>query len=298
MSNKTKKLKTESSLQNENVLSENMSLIPHRFFPRTMFDYDVWNRPLTAGLGPWTTLDLFDPYDSLDHNLVRNLMWIDQPDFLREVVGPVAPHIPHKYRVTVDVHGYSPREINTEISPDKTTLIVSAKEAETHENEHGDYSIKEFKRTYALPKNVEAEKFVSFVTGDGQLVVDFPVKEEKSNSDLFPVVTEEDGKKTVKMHFDLPKSVDPSKVKVTCKDRDLIVQAEDKVEKNDGASQFYYYRRSTFPENTDFEGLKCTMDNNKLSIEAPYVAEPKHVNRAIPVENRSAIQAPPPANGH
>ncbi|CAF1132482.1 unnamed protein product, partial [Brachionus calyciflorus] len=42
-----------------------MSLIPHRF-PRSMFEMDFWSRPEHLGLGP-STLDLFDPFDELDH---------------------------------------------------------------------------------------------------------------------------------------------------------------------------------------------------------------------------------------
>ena len=260
-----------------------MSMIPHGIFPRSAFDYDLWSRPL----GPLTTLDLFDPFDALDHNLCRNLMWIDQPDFLRQVIGPIAPRVPQKYRITVDCNGFNPKSIKTELVEGK--LVVSAKEGETKPDENGDYSVKEFKRTYKLPDNVEHDKMVSFVTGEGQLVIEFPVKQPENKSSALshlPVVTEENGKKQVKMNFELPKHVDPAKVKVTCKDRDVIVQAEDKVEKPDGVSQFYFYQRSTLPENTDFDALKCTLDNNKLSIEAPCSAEPKPSQRTIQVENK------------
>lgn len=270
-----------------------MSIIKHRFFPRSTFDYDIWHRPLAVAsvLGSPSTLDLFDPFDALDHALCRNLLWIDQPDFLRQLVAPVVPRVPHKYRIAVDCAGYNPKSIKTELSADKTKLVVSAKEGETAANEDGDFSVKEFRRTYTLPKDVEVDKMVSFVTGEGRLVVEFPLKlEEKknvSNNESLPVIAEENGKKHVKVNFEVPNGIDPSKISVSCKDRDLIVQAEDKVEKPDGVSQFYYYRRSTLPENTNFDGLKCKLVNNKLMIEAPIDPEIKTNYRTIPIETKN-----------
>lgn len=272
-----------------------MSLIKHNFFPRSMLDYDIWHRPLDVNLGP-STLDLFDPFDALDHTLCRNLHWLDRPDFLEDIVGPVTPKVPHKYRIKVDCHGFNPNSIKTEITSDKSKLIVSAKEGETTANDDGDYSVKEFRRTYKLPNHVEVDKMVSFVTGNSQLVVEFPVLEKKkrreSGGELFPVVSEDkDGNKKVCMNLDLPANIDPSKVKVVCKDRDVIVQAEDKVEKPDGVSQFYYYRRSTMPENTDFDALKCSIDKNKLSIEAPCHSHAKLGHRNVPIENKQEQNA-------
>lgn len=274
-----------------------MSIIKHRFFPRSTFDYDIWQRPLSVGLGLGpSTLDLFDPFDALDNSLVRNLLWIEQPSYLRQMLEPVVPKVPHKYRITVDCRGYNPTSIKTELSADKSKLVVSAKEGEAAKtNDDGDFSVKEFRRTYKLPNDLEADKMVSFVTGDGRLVVEFPMKREekkKSGGDLLPTIVDaENGKKLVKMNFDVPETIDPSKIKVTCKDRDLIVQAEDKVEKPDGVSQFYYFRRSTLPENTDFNAIKCTLDKNTLSIEAPYDPELKPGLRTIPVEMKQAIES-------
>lgn len=285
-----------------------MSIIQHRFFPRSTFDYDIWHRPLTtiaSVLGP-STLDLFDPFDALDHALCRNLLWIDQPDFLRQLVAPSVPRVPHKYRITVDCHDYNPKSIKTELSEDKTKLVVSAREGDkTSTNEDGDYSVKEFRRTYKLPKDVESDKMVSFVTGEGRLVIEFPIKRDEkkaanNNNDVsnsLPVIAEENGKKLVKVNFDVPEGIDPNKITVTCKDRDLIVQAEDKVEKPDGVSQFFYYRRSTLPDNTDFNGLKCSLENNKLVVQAPIDPELKPAYRTIPIEHKQSNNTSIQQNG-
>lgn len=274
------------------------SIIKHRFFPRSTFDYDIWNRPLAVASvlsGP-STLDLFDPFDALDHALCRNLLWIDQPDFLRQLIAPAVPRVPHKYRIAVDCSGYNPKSIKTELSEDKSKLVVSAKEGDNKAtNEDGDFSVKEFRRTYKLPGDVETDKMVSFVTGEGRLVIEFPIKRDEKKTtggsvsgEMHPTITEENGKKIVKVNFEVPDGVDPSKITVSCKDRDVIVQAEDKVEKPDGVSQFFYYRRSTLPENTDFNALKCSLENNKLSIEAPIDPELKPGHRTIPIENKNA----------
>lgn len=255
-----------------------------------MFDMDYWNRPTSLGLGP-STLDLFDPFDHLDHTISRNLSWIDRPDFLESLLAPVVPRVPHKYRITVDCAGFNPKSIQTKVSEDKSKLTVSAKEGEVKANEHEDYSVREFRRTYQLPENVETDKMISFVASNGSLVVEFPIKqkpqvENQPDEELFPqIVDSQDGKsKQIKMSMTLPESVNPDKVKVTCKDRDLIVQAEDKSEKEDGMSQFYYYKRCTLPENTDFNSLKCVMDKNQLCIEAPVNTEFKSNDRSISIE--------------
>lgn len=138
---------------------------------------------------------------------------------------------------------------------------------------------------------------VSFVTPTGKLVVEIPQRDiagqitSGRTEDLLPRIVEgEKGAKSVQMNLSLPDNIDPSKVKVTCKDRDLIVQAEEKSETPDTSSQFYFYRRSTLPENTDFNQLKCVFDKNQLSISAPLNLELRSSERSIPVEMRKSIQ--------
>lgn len=72
---------------------------------------------------------------------------------------------------------------------------------------------------------------------------------------------------------------------VTLKDRDLIVRAEDKIEEKDRMSQFSYYKRSSLPENTDFNALKCNLDKNKLSVTAPLSSDFKPALRQIPIQS-------------
>ena len=68
-----------------------MSLMPitPSFFPRSMFDMDLWGRPSNLGVGP-STWDLFDPFDELDRMMSRNLMWLNEPELSKELI-PIGP---------------------------------------------------------------------------------------------------------------------------------------------------------------------------------------------------------------
>ena len=121
-----------------------------------------------------------------------------------------------------------------------------------------------------------------------------PLKEDRPE-DLFPKITEnKDGTKQVALNCLVPQGIDPSHVHVTCKDRDIIIKAEDKIEKPDSVSRVYYYKRCTMPENTDFNSIKCHLENNKLSIEAPVT---KHNHKHIPIEYKQDSVAKT-TNGH
>jgi HSP20 family molecular chaperone IbpA len=254
-----------------------MALIPHNVFPRSMFDMDQWFHPNSKHTGP-NTLDMFDAFDELDHMVGRNLEWINKPEFML----PVMPRVPQKYRIVVDCHGYQPKSIKTEIVGDRLTVV--GHEEVKHEGE--DFQVKQFKRTYRLPVTCECDKMVSFMTRHGQLVIEFPLRETQvhSNQDLFPrIVDGANGEKSVAMSFHVPEKIDPSKVTVSVKDRDLIVKAEDVIEKPDGISRFFYYKRTTLPENTKFDELKCSYDNHQLSVAAPLDMTFRS-HRSVPIE--------------
>lgn len=263
-------------------------MIPHHFFPRSAFDMDQWFRQphfnnLNHHMAP-TTLDLFDPFDELDHVIGRNFQWLNRPEFVNPLQSLV-PRVPQKYRITVDCVGYKPESIKTELNGHK--LVVIGHEQVKHDGE--DYSVKEFKKTYQLPANAEPEKLVSFMTSHGNLVIEVPLKESEShkNNDLFPQIVEtENGGKAVQMRFSVPENILPSEISVSVKDRDLIVKAEHKVEKSDGMSKFYYYKRTTLPENTDFEHLKCNYDNHKISVDAPLNLNYHRPHRHVPIEHK------------
>lgn len=249
-----------------------MSLMPKfNSLSRRMFDMDDFFRPLS--------LDFFDPFDEMDRMFDRHLRWLNRPDFgspLRSIA------VPEKYRITVDCAGFNPKSIKTEVAGNK--VIVNAREEDRSNPD--DYSIREFKKTYELPSNAQADKLASFVTSNGKLVIEAPLKRENqglSVDNSFPKITD-DGK-SFSLSFNLPERIDPSKINVTCKDRELIIKAEDKQEKQDGMSSFSFYQRSTLPENTDFNAIKCQLENQKLNITAPLLESFSQNYRQIPIEH-------------
>jgi len=263
-----------------------MALLPLSFFPRSMFDVDLWHQPMHYGP---RALDLFDPFDELDLQLNSMVNWLDRP-----AIAPRSAHpqVPQKYRVTVDCPGFNPKSIKTEIQGDK--LIVSGQEGDPNKSSgNEDFSHRSFKRTFQLPKLVEKDKMTSFMDRRGTLVIDIPYKMDESGQtaeDMWPQVRDkQDGSKEVSFSLQFPANIDPSKVQVTAKDRDVIVKAEDKTESPDGYSNFYFYRRSTMPENTNMEGLKCSHENNKLTITAPYMGNAlKHDDKKGAIEHKKS----------
>ena len=110
------------------------------------------------------------------------------------------------------------------------------------------------------------------------------------NSELLPkIVDKTGGGKAVNLRITVPENIKPSHVHVMVKDRDLIVKAEDKVERPDGCARFYFYKRSTLPENTDFNALKCNYDQGKLLVEAPLRTDFKSLHH-IPIDFGKSIK--------
>lgn len=253
---------------------------------------DEWIRAAPYGL---STLDVFDPFDELDHTISRNLSWLDRPEFLNTM--PLLPKVPQKYRITIDCTGFSPKAIKHEFKSNK--LIVSGREESRQESKEPggeDFSIREFKKSFELPKHAEHDKLVSFMAPDGHLVFEMPLKETKTspNSELVPQITEnQNGTKNVTMKFALPPECDSSKASVMVKDRDLIFRCEDKVEKPDKIAKYYIYKRTTLPENTEFEKLNCVQEGNQIVCCAPLNTEFKRSYRTVPIEHQQQQSSEP-----
>jgi len=274
-----------------------MSLIPHSFFPRRMFDMDNWvpSSFFASPMQALSTMDIFDPFDELDRSMSRNLRWFDRPTSFQPVGLPT---VPQKYRISVNCAGYAADCVKTELKDqkDQKVLLVHGKE-EIGRKGSDDYSKKELKKTFVLPKNIEFDKMASFMTPSGMFIVEFPLCETAStpNLGLLPQYTEtEGGNKQIKMAFPLPQNIDPSKLQVSVKDRDLIMRVEDKTETPDAFSRVHIYTRTTLPENTDFSQLKCVYGNNQLCITAPvYGQQQQQVGwggQNIPVELKQQQQ--------
>jgi len=258
-------------------------LIPHSFFPRSAFDMDFWRNPLK---GTHSTIDLFDSFDDLDHMMARNMQWLNKPHFMGPTLTGVA-RVPHKFRIVVDCPGFQASSITTEIK--NNFLYVSGREEEKHHED--DFSIKEFKKKYELPENCETDKLVSFMTTPGHLVIEMPIREHglHLNKDLFPkIVQDTNGNARVTLDFQVPQNIHPEKVHIHVKDRDLIVKAQDEMKKGDTKTKFFFYKRTTLPENTDFKSLNCEWDNHRISVNAPLINN-AITHKQVPIEHKHAI---------
>ena len=67
-------------------------------------------------------------------------------------------------------------------------------------------------------------------------------------------------------------------IKVSIKDRELIVQAERKVETDTRKSRTSFFQSTSLPPQTDVEHLQSNYIDGKLVIEAPYLES----NRRLP----------------
>lgn len=253
-------------------------MIPHSNFPRSMMDMDKWMHQHVPGM---STLDHFDAFDELDHTLAKNMQWLNRPEFMPALM-PTMPKVPQKYRVIVDCQGYSPQSIKCEIVGRELIVVGN----ENFKDAKGDWSTKQFKKSYVIPENAVADQMVSFIASHGELVVEIPLSEFgiDLNKDLLPrIVDGPNNTKQVELNFSVPNKIKPEHVHVSIKDRDLIVKAEEKIEIPDGVSRFYYYKRTTLPENTDFTHLKCSYDNHRIAIQAPLDMH-FHRHKKVPIE--------------
>ena len=62
------------------------------------------------------------------------MLWLTRPqDTLSSSLRPLFPRVPEKYRVSLDVNGYNPDSIKTEVRDGK--LIVSGSEGGRHDSD-------------------------------------------------------------------------------------------------------------------------------------------------------------------
>lgn len=231
-----------------------------------------------------TSLEMFDAFDELDTLMNRDIDWVHKPDFV-----PLQPTVQQKYRITVDCPGFAP--LKNAIKCDIKNNVLTCSGREEDKDASGDFCVREFKKTYKLPDNVESNKMLSFMPVEGKLVVEIPLKEteQHKNRDLLPRIVDTKEGKAVTMNFGVPQNIEPSKVHVSIKDRDLIVRADDSHKSKDKTSRIHYYKRCTLPINTDFDKLNVKWDQGKLTCSAPLRTELKAV-RNVPIERPMQIK--------
>lgn len=160
-----------------------------------MFDY---TRP------PSNNVNTFRSYTDYDYYISSpNIIWISKP----AAVDPSdIQKAPRKHRIIVDCYGFKPSSIRTELKDKQVDVIAYEEDKRSKSN----FSIREFKRTFDIPSQAELDKLVAFLTKNGLLVIEVPLKPDKQ-FDLLPKVSE-DGK-SVSYNFSVPENFDISKLR-------------------------------------------------------------------------------------
>ena len=68
-------------------------------------------------------------------------------------------------------------------------------------------------------------------------------------------------------------------IKVSIKDRELIVKAERKIETDTRKSRTSFFQSTSLPPQTDIEHLQSNYNNGKLIIEAPFIEQNKTIQK-------------------
>jgi len=248
-----------------------MSVVPHTWWPRSAFFNSQWTQesmPLTAF---W-----WDPFDELDMSLMENTMptwvqWLHKPEWLSTMPCTPTKKVLQKWRAMIDISGFNfpLKSIKVELKPNNK-LFIWGKE-EVKENEENIW-FKEFKKCFDLPCCCGPEKFVCFIWGN-LLIVEVPIMDAAVMKELMPVFATE--KKEWTMNITLPAGIDATKCDIILKDRDVFIKFWDTTVPQPTTSwttwwsAWIYKKVCKLPENTKWNEMKFTLNNNMLTIWAP-----------------------------
>jgi len=187
--------------------------------------------------------------------------------------------LPQKYRIVIDCKGIvEPNSLKTNIKcvQDCKHLIVMSDVKKGRQL---------FKRSYTLPVECETKKMTKFVTPQQQLVIEFNYMDVPLSLAISPeheICTTPEHGKCVHVRVPIADFVEPAKVKVHVKARDLFVHFEERiVPHGDFCSRVIYHTRVQLPRNVDLNGITAKSDKHKLTILAP-----------IGVKSKGGVSAP------
>ena len=109
------------------------------------------------------------------------------------------------------------------------------------------------------------------MTSEGVFVVEVPLRTLPPSRLQPEIVETAGGAKEVSVRLNLPHNVDPQKLQISVKDRDLIVHVYDETVRTDVTSKVYYFNRTRLPDNADTSRLMCVHEGHELKITAPLV---------------------------
>ncbi|CAF0861001.1 unnamed protein product [Adineta ricciae] len=224
------------------------------------------------------------------------------------------PALSEKFRVQLNVAGFNPETIRTRVEGRR--VVVEAKQEDRQGD--GDYSIREIRKTYDLPEHADASNLASYVTPNNMLVIEVPIFHPQverrisqtvadtnsltqfgqyrdpifdyagfiGSSDFHPHIidTNINGQKQLKMSLAV-KNYRPEQIKVSVKNNELIVQAENVYNDNTRSERSFLTKSISLPPGAQIEQLRSFLNvDGILEIEAPFV-EPSQI-RSIEVQRQ------------
>jgi hypothetical protein len=176
--------------------------------------------------------------------------------------------LPQKYRIVIDCTGIcDPKTLRTNIKcvQDNKHLIV------TCDAKKGGRP--QFKRSYTLPFECETKKMTKFVTPQCQLVIEFNYMDVPLSLAIAPeheICTTAEHGKCVHVKVPIADFVEPAKVQVHVKARDLFVHFEERIVPcGESCSRVIYHTRVQLPQNVNLNAITAKSDKHKLTILAP-----------------------------
>jgi len=241
-----------------------------------------WSQPSIFNMNPLDVisnlmspvLDIMSPLDD-----IRDLMnqgarlYRNTPSIVPKVVQQKRRKtmqrgqlLPQKYRIVIDCTGIvDPNALKTNIKcvQDCKHLIVSSNLKKG----------RQFKRSYTLPPECDVKKMTKFVTPQGQLVIEFNYMDVPLSLAISPeheICTTAEHGKCVHIKVPIADFVEPAKVKVHVKARDLFVHFEERiVPVGDWCSRVIYHTRVQLPQNVNLGAITAKCDKHKLTILVP-----------------------------
>jgi len=175
--------------------------------------------------------------------------------------------LPQKYRIVIDCTNIvDPNSLKTNIKcvQDCKHLIVSSNLKQGRQ---------QFKRSYTLPVECDVKKMTKFVTPQRQLVIEFNYMDVPLSLAIAPeheICTTAEHGKCVHVKVPIADFVEPAKVKVHVKSRDLFVHFEERIVPcGDFCSRVIYHTRVQLPQNVNLNAITAKSDKHKLTILAP-----------------------------
>ena len=268
----------------------------HRFFPDPWDFYDPWFDFHLAPL-PLSTFPRFPLVPRSPRVAYRSKT---RTTTTKSVDFTSPAKNAEKFRVQVDVTGFQPENIRTQV--EGRQIVVEARH-EDRENE-GNYTRREIRRIYDLPEQADATQLTSQVGANNTLMIEVPLRSGADDRRLVPannnqlslnqygqnrealsdttgflsgsefqprIVDKGNNQKQLEMTLTV-KGYKPDEIKVSVKNNVLIIEGERAHREDNRSERSFFSKTTTLPSETQVDQLQSSLnDDGVLKIEAPFI---------------------------